>query len=150
MTPPDVSKLEAELLATVADGIVIADEEGRILSWNEGAARIFGYTAAEAIGQRLDLIIPEQLRERHWTGYAASMASGTTRYGDQLLAVPAVDRDGNRLSIEFHVALLGLEDGSARAIGAVIRDVTAHWQEDRELRKRLAELEARSGEGPLT
>ncbi|MBO0714863.1 MAG: PAS domain S-box protein [Acidimicrobiales bacterium] len=144
---PSSAGLEAELVAKASDAIVIADREGRILSWNTGAEAMFGYPAAEAIGATLDLIVPERLRARHWAGYEATMRTGHTSYADRLLAVPAVGRDGNRISIEFRVTLLGDEDGRPAAIGAVIRDVTERYTEDRRLRERLAELESQQGGG---
>lgn len=142
-TGGSAAHLEAALVAKAADAIVIADRDGRILSWNTGAEAMFGYSAAEAIGATLDLIVPERLRERHWAGYKATMQTGHTSYGGRLLAVPAARRDGTRLSIEFRVTLLGDEDGRPLAIGAVIRDVTERWAEERRLRERLAQLEDR-------
>lgn len=142
MSSLNLTALEVELVEKIADGIVIADRDGIIVYWNEGAAAIFGYSAEEAVGQRLDLIIPERLRARHSAGYEETMASGETRYADRMLAVPALHRDGHQISIEFRVALLGIEEGRPTAIGAAIRDVTERWHADRQLRARLAELEA--------
>jgi PAS domain S-box-containing protein len=83
---PDLGRA---ILATVSDAIIATDRGGVINFWNPGAARIFGFTATEAIGQSLDLIIPENLRARHWDGYDRVMATGESRYGDgELLAVP--------------------------------------------------------------
>jgi PAS domain S-box-containing protein len=73
------------------------------------------------------------------------MATGVTSYGRRLLAVPAIRKDGQRISIEFSIALLHDENGSLIGPAAVIRDVTARWNEQNELRKRLAELESRAG-----
>jgi PAS domain S-box-containing protein len=141
MTDLDGQALAVELLATAKDGVVIADQSGTVLYWNQGATEIFGYVAAEAVGASLDLIIPERLRARHWDGYATTMRTGQTSYADRVLAVPAIHRDGRRISIEFRVTLLGGDTGHPAAIGAVIRDVTTRWEEDRRLRTRLAELE---------
>lgn len=140
--------LAALVVREAAEAIVVSDPGGTILLWNRGAERIFGYTAAEAVGATLDLIIPEKLRARHWEGYGKTMATGQTRYGDTLLKVPATRKDGQRISIEFSVALLrsGAGPGSGAAItgiAAVIRDSTERWTEERALRKRLAELQAR-------
>lgn len=123
------------------DAIVVADREGVIRFWNAGAEVTFGHPAAEAMGQSLDLIVPENLRKRHWAGYDASMASGTTRYGTELLKVPALHRSGRRLSIEFRVMLLRNDRGIIVGIAAFLRDVTTAWEEQRELRRRLAALE---------
>jgi PAS domain S-box-containing protein len=124
------------------DAIVAADAEGAITFWNPAAERIFGYAADEALGRSLDLIIPERLRERHWAGYRQVMLSGHTRYGTEVLRVPAVHRDGRPLSIAFTVALLFGSDRRVIGIAAIMRDETQRWNEERALRRRLAELEA--------
>jgi PAS domain S-box-containing protein len=134
-----------QIVDGAADAIIVADASGTIRSWNAGAEAMFGHTAADAIGQSLDLIIPEPQRPRHWDGYRQVMETGTTRYAQSLLAVPALHRDGRRLSIEFHVTLLRSPDGAPSGIAAIIRDVTEHWQEDRALRRRLRELEDELG-----
>src|SRR5437764_12598949 len=96
------AKLGEVLLHPMSDAIVASDSEGRITFWNPGAERIFGFSRAEAIGQSLDLIIPERLRERHWAGYTEVMRTGESRYGHgDLLSVPALRKDGAPLSIEF-------------------------------------------------
>lgn len=123
------------------DAIVVADAVGAIRLWNAGAEAMFGHRAAEAVGQSLDLIIPEPQRARHWDGYRRVMETGTTRYGRTLLAVPALHRDGRRLSIEFRVLVLRGSDGAPNGIVAIIRDVTERWHEDRALRRRLHDLE---------
>jgi PAS domain S-box-containing protein len=137
--------LAQALVRQAPEAIVVTDPEGIIRMWNAGAERVFGYQAAEAVGQTLDLIIPEKLRERHWAGYRKTMATGHTRYGDTLLKVPATHRDGRRLSIEFSVALLRDEAGDIVAISAIIRDATDRWNAEKALRARLAELERRVG-----
>jgi PAS domain S-box-containing protein len=128
-----------------AEAIVVSDPDGIIRLWNGGAARMFGYTADEALGRTLDLIIPEKLRARHNKGYEQTMATGYTRYGESLLSVPALHRDGHRLSIEFSVALLRNDSGEIVGISAIMREVTERRNADRELRTKLAELEARVG-----
>lgn len=133
--------LAALVVREAAEAIVVSDPGGRILLWNHGAERVFGYAAAEALGASLDLIIPEKLRARHWDGYAKTMATGQTRYGDTLLRVPATHKSGRRMSIEFSVALLR-SDAGLTGIAAVIRDVTERWNEERQLRSRLADLES--------
>jgi PAS domain S-box-containing protein len=133
--------LALAVVRETAEAIVVCDSDGIIRLWNGGAERVFGYPAAEALGQDLDLIIPEKLRPRHWEGYHKTMATGTTKYGDTLLKVPAHHADGRRISIEFSVALLRDADGEVTGISAVIRDVTERWNEERKLRARLAELE---------
>ena len=132
------------LVQAAGDAIIAADTDGKILLWNPAAERIFGFTAEDALGHSLDLIIPERLRHRHWEGYQRVMRTGQTRYGTELLRVPALHKDGRTLSIAFTVALLHAGDGGVQAIAAIVRDETARWTEERALRRRLAELEARS------
>jgi PAS domain S-box-containing protein len=127
------------------DAIVVADREGLIRFWNAAAEATFGHAAAEAMGKSLDIIIPENLRKRHWTGYEAVMASGMTRYGTDLLKVPALHRSGHKLSIEFRVMLLRNDQGGVVGIAAFLRDVTTAWKEQQELRRRLAALRAPRG-----
>lgn len=131
-----------QLVSAIGDAIIISDAKGAITLWNPAAERMFGYTQAEAMGQSLDLIIPERLRGRHWEGYDKTMATGITRYGSDLLKVPAVDKDGKAMSIAFTVALLHGPDGQISGIVATIRDETVRFQEERALRKKIAELEA--------
>ena len=124
---------------------MVTDPDGAIRLWNDGAARMFGYSAAEAMGQSLDLIIPEKLRDRHWKGYRQTMATGITRYGDTLLSVPATHQDGHRLSIEFSVALLRDDADEIVGISAIMREVSERREAERALRSKIAELEARAG-----
>ena len=133
--------LEAELVANAVDAVVAADADGVIRFWNPAAERIFGHSRQEALGQTLDLIIPERLRKPHWDGYRRVMATGQTRYGDRTLAVPALRADGARISIQFTVALLRDEARDLVGIGAIMRDVSDEWERQRALRRRVAELE---------
>ncbi len=133
-----------QLLEAIGDAILVADEKGVITFWNPAAERIFGFARTEALGQSLDLIIPERLRQRHWEGYRKTMESGRTRYGADLLRVPAVHKDGHALSIAFTVALLVSGEGKVNGIAAVIRDETQRFQEERALRRRVAELEGKT------
>jgi PAS domain S-box-containing protein len=133
------------LLQSASDAIVATDHDGRITFWNPGAERIFGFTAAEAIGQSLDLIIPENLRARHWAGFRQTMATGTSRYGHgDLLSVPGLTKDGERISVEFTIVLLQNEAREVTGTVAVMRDVTKRFAEVKELKRRLAEAERRS------
>lgn len=132
-----------QLADAIGDAIIISDAAGDITYWNPAATRMFGYTQNEALGKTLDLIIPERLRGRHWEGYHKTMATGQTRYGNDVLRVPAVDKGGRALSIAFTVALLHGAQGELTGIVAVVRDETARFQEERNLRKRVTELETR-------
>lgn len=136
------------LIQTAGDAIIAAGPDGSILLWNQAAERIFGYTEEEALGHSLDLIIPEGLRVRHWAGYRRVMQTGETRYGTQVLRVPAAHKDGRRLSIAFTVGLLFSPNQKIQAIVAIIRDETSRWEEERALRQRIAELEAKDKVAP--
>ena len=139
-----LSTLDLKLLVeAIGDAIVISDAKGAITLWNPAAERMFGFTQEDALGRSLDLIIPERQRQRHWDGYQKTMDTGITRYGNDVLRVPAVHKDGHTLSIAFTVALLHTPDNKVAAIVAVIRDESSRFAEDRALRKRLAELEAK-------
>lgn len=135
----------SQLVEAVGDAIVVSDASGAITLWNPAAGRMFGFTESEALGQSLDLIIPERQRQRHWDGYHKTMHTGLTRYGNDVLRVPALHKDGRPLSIAFTVALLYSAEKIVTGIVAIIRDETSRFNEDRNLRKRLAELEAKAG-----
>ena len=115
------------------DAIIFSDRDGLIELWNEGAENIFGYKAQEVMGQSLDLIIPEKLRARHWEGYRKVMVTGSTRYGRELLAVPAMRKDGSRISIELSIVLVRSPSGDVVGSAAIIRDVTARWLKEKEV-----------------
>ena len=129
-----------QIVEETHEAIIFADRDGMIRLWNTGAEAMFGYSAEEVIGQSLDLIIPERLRGRHWEGYHKVMATGVTRYGKELLAVPAVRKDGTRISLEFTVVLLRDAAGQPMGTAALIRDVTERWQQEKALKERLAAL----------
>jgi PAS domain S-box-containing protein len=126
--------------------ILYADREGRIRLWNSGAEAMFGYRSEEVLGQSMDLIIPERQRARHWEGWAKVMETGITRYGRDVLAVPATRKDGSRISIEFNILLLRAPTGEVLGAAATIQDVTQRWQQQKELKSRLAALEAKAAE----
>lgn len=132
----------AAVVAAIGDAVIVSDVKGNVIVWNAAAERLFGWTAAEAMGQRMDMIIPERLRKRHWEGYDKSMQTGQTRYAHDVLRVPAVDKAGRAMSIAFTVFMLFGPDGKPSACGSVIRDETQRFTQDRELRKRVADLEA--------
>lgn len=130
-----------QLVEAIADAVIVADRDGVITLWNPAAERLFGFAEAEALGQSLDLIIPEKQRNSHWDGYRKTMKTGQTRYATDTLRVPAIDKQGRRLSVAFTVALLYSAERKVTGIVAVMRDETARFNEERGLRKRLAVLE---------
>ena len=133
------------LLNSASDAIVATNRDGHIMFWNPGAERIFGFTAAESAGQSLDLIIPENLRARHWAGFRHTMETGTSRYGQgDLLSVPGLTKDGRRISVEFTIVLLRNAQQEVTGTVAVMRDVTRRFEEVRELKRQLAQAGASS------
>ena len=143
METSNLEWLYQQIVEGAHDAIIFADREGIIRLWNLGAEAIFGYSAAEAVGQSLDLIVPENLRKRHWEGYRKVMATGKTKYGKGTLAVPAITKSDDRISIEFTIVMVTSDSGEPQGTAAVIRDVTERWQKQKELKKRLKELEER-------
>lgn len=140
---PDLAR---RLLEETSDGIVICDPQGIVHYWNRGAERIFGLTAERVVGAALDVIIPENLRARHWAGWNVAIRDGRSKYAEgQLLAVPALHRDGRRISIEFSMQLVKDADGSVEWIAACIRDVTDRYQREIATRRELAALKAETG-----
>ena len=125
------------------DAILISDREGVICFWNSGAEQMFGHTAAQALGQSLNLIIPENLRGRHWEGYRRVMASGETKYKTGLLSSPGVRKDGSRVSLEFSMVLLHDESGGMQGCASIMRDVTERWRKEKELKDRLTACETK-------
>lgn len=128
------------------DAILISDREGVISFWNSGAELMFGYSATEAVGQSLDLIIPENLRGRHWEGYRRVIASGETKYKTGLLSSPGIRKDGSRISLEFSMVLLRDEAGQMQGCASIMRDVTERWKKEKELKERLTACETKLAE----
>ncbi|MGY0710422.1 PAS domain-containing protein [Azospirillum argentinense] len=139
MTEDDLQRLGLALLNSPAEAIAYSDREGIIRFWNAGAERVFGFTADEALGQSLDIIIPDRQRQRHWDGYDQVMKTGESRYGSgDLLSVSATRKDGTRISVEFTIVPLKDADGAMLGMAAVMRDVTARFDELKALRRQAA------------
>jgi len=140
--PPDLAD---RILDGSPDAIVVCQPSGQVEVWNRGAERIFGFFRTEVVGASLDLIIPERLRARHWAAWKIAMSTGETRYGEgQLLAVPALRKDGRQISIEFSIQLLRNANGQIEWVVAIIRDVTERYNRDKALRTELKALQSRA------
>jgi PAS domain S-box-containing protein len=130
------------------DAIIFADTKGVVRFWNESAKAVFGYSAGEALGRSLDLIIPERLRRAHWDAFQRAIEIGQTRLGRQALATRAVHRDGNKLYVELSFAVVKDMAGTVAGALGVARDITSRYVSDSALRKRLSELEEKLKELP--
>jgi PAS domain S-box-containing protein len=129
------------LVEHAPDAIVYAGIGGMIHFWNRGAERIFGFSEEEALGRSLDIIIPENLRQRHWDAYARTMQTGITQYGaGDVLAVPALRKDGTRISIEFSILPFKDREGRMLGVAAILRDISQRFAELKSLRRQVDEL----------
>lgn len=130
--------LAVRILDGSPDAVLICDRAGIVRFWNAAAERVFGFSAAEALGSSMNLIIPERLRVRHWAGWEAAMTTGATRYGEgQLLTVPALHNNGRQISIEFSIQLLKDADGRIEWVVAIVREVTERFLREKDLRAQL-------------
>jgi PAS domain S-box-containing protein len=141
----ETASIHRQIVEDSYDAIVFADTEGIIRLWNAGAELIFGFSAQEVLGRSLDLIIPEKNRRAHWEGYRRVMESGETSYYGRMLAVPALRKDGSRVSIEFSIVVVRSPDGKPAGSAAIIRDVSQRREQERALKSRIAELESSPG-----
>jgi PAS domain S-box-containing protein len=137
----DTRLIYKQIIENSQDAIIFVDRDGVVNLWNSGAEAIFGYKAEEIQGKNLDFIIPEKLRQRHWEGYQRVMKTGKTRYGKELLKVPALRKDGRTISVEFTILLVRNRQNEIIGTAAIIRDVTKRWEQEKELKKNLKRLE---------
>ena len=128
-TLSDAGVLRA-LLETLPDALVLSDTGGTIRFWNAAAERLFGYTREEAVGQSLNLMIPERFRPAHDAGFARAIATGHLRAGTRVLRTRSNHKDGRKLYVDFTFALLKAPEGHVAAVYAIARDATeAHLQQ---------------------
>jgi PAS domain S-box-containing protein len=127
------------------DAVIFAGTDGVIQYWNAAAERIFGFATADAVGQDLNIIIPESFQERHWTGYDRALAAGETKYRGQSLPTKARKADGTEFYVELSFEIV--KDASGTVIGAMAtaRDITERFERDRQMRRELRELKEKSG-----
>jgi PAS domain S-box-containing protein len=130
----DHASLDARILDAVADALIGADRSGVIMRWNPAAEHLFGYSAGEALGQKLDLIIPEHLRVAHWSGFNAAITSGTMKLQGRPTLTRAAHKDGRRLYIEMTFALVRSAEGEVLGSVAMARDVTERVERERAAR----------------
>jgi PAS domain S-box-containing protein len=135
------TELCQRIVAQMPEAVILADRTGRIRLWNRGAEALFGHSLVEAMGQSLDIIIPEDLRQRHWDGYHRAVSSGRTRLGDRALPTKAVRKDGTTVYVELSFTIVLDETGATIGALAVARNITERYTDDKALRRRLAALE---------
>jgi len=123
--------LDAKIIEDVADAIISADRSGVIVRWNRASSVLFGFSAAEALGRGLDMIIPEHLRGAHWKGFDAAIASGTMKLAGRPTLTRALHKDGHKLYVEMTFALVRDTDGSVVGSVAMARDVTERVERER-------------------
>jgi PAS domain S-box-containing protein len=109
------------IVEQAAEAIVFADREGIIRIWNRGAERLFGYSAAEALGANLELIIPERFRAAHWAGFGQAMDTGETRYAGRVLRTRSVHKDGGKLYVDLSFGVIRGPDGAVAGAFAIGR-----------------------------
>ena len=117
------------------DPLIFADLEGKIGIWNAAAAQLFGHSKDEALGQSLDLIIPERFREQHWTGFDRALAEGDTKYRGQILTTRSAHKDGTTMYLELAFAILKSPEGNVLGALAQARDATERFERERAARQ---------------
>ena len=131
----------ARLVAQTPDAIIYASRDGVIRTWNAAAERIFGHAESDAVGQRLDLIIPDRFREAHWTGWERALGNRVTQYVGQSLPTRATHANGDTITVELSFAIVLDDAGEAIGALATARDISERFEQDRANRRRMKELE---------
>lgn len=134
-----------DLLRCMPEALIFSDLDGIIRIWNPGAETVFGFTAIEAIGQSLDLIIPERLRKAHWEGFNKAVARGSTIPGRTSLITRSLHKSGEQIYVDMSFAMVKNQTGKMLGSMAVARDATKRYTEEKNLRRQLAELTPKPG-----
>ena len=129
----DQTDLAERILESVADALIFADRSGTIRRWNRASAALFGFNAEEALGQSLDLIIPEHLRPAHWRGFDAAMKNATLKLEGRPTLTRGQHKSGRKLYVEMTFALVAA-NGEALGSVAVARDVKERVERERAAR----------------
>lgn len=132
--PQTDSPLAERVLACMMEAVIHADLQGLITLWNPAAETMFGFSTAEAIGQSLDIIIPERLREAHWRGFHTAIASGRTRLNGRPTVTRALHKSGATLYVEMSFAMVCATSGEVIGSVAVARDATERVQREKAAR----------------
>ena len=143
----DVIDLPRLVIEQTADAVIFADRDGTIRIWNAAAEALFGFPRTKAIGQSVDLIIPDRLRTAHWEGFHRAVESGRTRLGGRAVITRAVNAAGATIYVEMSFALVADDDGAVLGSVAIARDATQRREDQRKLQARISALEAQSSPG---
>jgi len=125
------SRLAEWIVEQTTDALIYVDVHGSIVRWNAAASALFGFDAGEAIGQSVDLIIPERLRAAHWAGFDKAVAAGSTRLAGRPSLTRAAHKDGRKLYVEMTFALVKDDGGQVVGSVAIARDVTERVERER-------------------
>ena len=122
------SELAGWLVQQSPDATIFSDKQGDIRVWNAAAERMFGFSAEQALGQNLDLIIPERLRRMHWRGFDAAIAAGVTKHSGKPMPTKALRADGSEFYTEMGFALIFNDQGEVVGTVAQARDITERYE----------------------
>ncbi len=131
-----------QILRSMPEALILCDLDGIIRVWNHGAEKIFGWTAAETIGQSLEMIIPERMRKAHWDGFQQALARGGIKPGRTSMITRSLHKSEEFIYIDMSFEMVHDEAGQMLGSLAVVRDATKRFNEEKALRKQLAELTA--------
>ncbi|MFB1010207.1 MAG: PAS domain S-box protein [Thiopseudomonas sp.] len=118
-----------------SDALIYSATDGTIQRWNAASEQLFGFSKADAMGQSLDIIIPEHLREAHWRGFDAAVASGQLKLSGKPTLTRALHRDGHKIYVEMTFALVKNEAGEVQGSVSMARDVTERIEKEKAARK---------------
>jgi PAS domain S-box-containing protein len=132
----------SDIVEQAWEAVIFADRDGRIGLWNRAAEALFGFSAAEAIGASLDLIVPERFRVAHWNGFRKAIESGRTQHGGEVRTTRSLHKDGRKLYVELSFGLVKTPAGEVAGSLAIGRCGNERFAKDAELRARIAALES--------
>lgn len=127
-TIENTHELASWLVEQSPDATIYSDKQGDIRVWNAAAEKMFGFSAEQALGQNLDLIIPERLRRMHWRGFDAAIAAGVTKHSGKPMATKALRADGSEFYTEMGFALIFNDQGEVVGTVAQARDITERYE----------------------
>lgn len=133
--PVAVAAQTADILAAMQEAVIYADLDGTILVWNHGAELVFGFSAAEAVGQSIDLVVPEKMRKAHWEGFNKAIVHGDILSARGARMTRALQKSGEPLYVDMSFAMVHDPAGKLTGSIAVARDATARFIAERAARQ---------------